>query len=231
MQTKPSIVFCHGIWADGSGFSKVIPPLRAEEHEAIAALRNALRDAPKDRAPRDWALARVALGSALRVRGERSHDRAMLEEAASWFKVAIVELSRDRVPLDWGMAQNDLGTTLARRSSVHAVIAADLTLDALSATLTKHVVTPATEIVLFDAEGNAVAYPDSSRLIVDDRTARLAKAADLSPSLHALLSADHQGKRLKADGRRWIVARSSLQEGGPKGLQMALLVPEMVLVG
>jgi hypothetical protein len=26
-QVKPSIVFCHGIWADGSCFSKVIPPL------------------------------------------------------------------------------------------------------------------------------------------------------------------------------------------------------------
>jgi pimeloyl-ACP methyl ester carboxylesterase len=33
---KPSIVFCHGIWADGSSFSKVIPALQAEGHEAIA---------------------------------------------------------------------------------------------------------------------------------------------------------------------------------------------------
>lgn len=120
---------------------------------------------------------------------------------------------------------HNVGTTLARRSGADAVIGADLTLDALSATLIKHVVTPATQIVLFDADGNAVAYPDSSRLIVDDRTARLAKAADLSPALHALLSG-HQGNRLKADGRQWIVARSQLQEGGPKGLQMALLVPE-----
>ncbi|WP_236194040.1 HD domain-containing phosphohydrolase [Pseudomonas glycinae] len=120
---------------------------------------------------------------------------------------------------------HNVGTTLARRSGDDAVIGADLTLDALSATLIKHVVTPATQIVLFDADGNAVAYPDSSRLIVDDRTARLAKAADLSPALDALLSG-HQGNRLKADGRLWIVARSQLQEGGPKGLQMALLVPE-----
>jgi hypothetical protein len=36
-QTKPSIVFCHGIWADGSSFSKVIPPLQAEGYEAMAA--------------------------------------------------------------------------------------------------------------------------------------------------------------------------------------------------
>jgi pimeloyl-ACP methyl ester carboxylesterase len=36
-QTKPSIVFCHGIWADGSCFNKVIPALQAEGHEVIAA--------------------------------------------------------------------------------------------------------------------------------------------------------------------------------------------------
>src|ERR1700741_46899 len=36
-QTKPSIVFVHGIWADGSCFGKVIPALQAEGHEVIAA--------------------------------------------------------------------------------------------------------------------------------------------------------------------------------------------------
>jgi hypothetical protein len=32
-----AIVFCHGIWADGSCFSKVIPPLPAEGYEVICA--------------------------------------------------------------------------------------------------------------------------------------------------------------------------------------------------
>src|SRR6266496_6413744 len=36
-QTKPSIVFCHGLWADGSCFSKVIPALQAEGHQLIAS--------------------------------------------------------------------------------------------------------------------------------------------------------------------------------------------------
>ncbi|MCI0387940.1 MAG: alpha/beta hydrolase [Acidobacteria bacterium] len=36
-QTKPSIVFVHGIWADGSSFSKVIPTLQAEGYEVVAA--------------------------------------------------------------------------------------------------------------------------------------------------------------------------------------------------
>ena len=33
---KPSIVFCHGIWADGSCFSKLIPTLQKEGYEVIA---------------------------------------------------------------------------------------------------------------------------------------------------------------------------------------------------
>jgi pimeloyl-ACP methyl ester carboxylesterase len=33
---KPSIVFAHGIWADGSSFSKVIPSLQAEGHECMS---------------------------------------------------------------------------------------------------------------------------------------------------------------------------------------------------
>ncbi|TGP22221.1 MULTISPECIES: alpha/beta hydrolase [unclassified Mesorhizobium] len=34
--SKPTIVFCHGVWADGSCFSKVIPALQADGHEVIA---------------------------------------------------------------------------------------------------------------------------------------------------------------------------------------------------
>ncbi len=36
-QSKPSIVFCHGLWADGSCFSKVIGPLQDEGYQVIAA--------------------------------------------------------------------------------------------------------------------------------------------------------------------------------------------------
>jgi pimeloyl-ACP methyl ester carboxylesterase len=35
--TKPSIVFVHRLWADGSCFGKLIPTLQAEGHEVIAA--------------------------------------------------------------------------------------------------------------------------------------------------------------------------------------------------
>ena len=35
--TKASIVFAHGLWADGSCFSKLIPTLQAEGHEVMAS--------------------------------------------------------------------------------------------------------------------------------------------------------------------------------------------------
>jgi pimeloyl-ACP methyl ester carboxylesterase len=37
VQEKPSIVFAHGIWADGSCFNKLIPALQAEGYQTIAA--------------------------------------------------------------------------------------------------------------------------------------------------------------------------------------------------
>jgi len=37
MPAKASIVFVHGIWADGSCFSKVIPPLQADGYQVLAS--------------------------------------------------------------------------------------------------------------------------------------------------------------------------------------------------
>ena len=36
-QSKPSIVFVHGLWADGSCFAKIIPTLQKEGHAVIAS--------------------------------------------------------------------------------------------------------------------------------------------------------------------------------------------------
>src|SRR5262245_13254723 len=36
-QNKPSIVFAHGLWADGSCFQKLIPALQADGHEVVCS--------------------------------------------------------------------------------------------------------------------------------------------------------------------------------------------------
>jgi pimeloyl-ACP methyl ester carboxylesterase len=58
-QSKPSIVFAHGIWADGSCFQKLIPPLQADGHEVIAA-QNSLDTQDGDVAAVKRALGRVS---------------------------------------------------------------------------------------------------------------------------------------------------------------------------
>lgn len=59
MPTKPSIVFCHGLWADGSCFSKLIGPLQAEGHECLAA-QYGLNSTEEDVALTKAAIGRVA---------------------------------------------------------------------------------------------------------------------------------------------------------------------------
>ena len=36
-QNKPSIVFAHGLWADGSCFQKLVPALLADGHEVMCS--------------------------------------------------------------------------------------------------------------------------------------------------------------------------------------------------
>jgi pimeloyl-ACP methyl ester carboxylesterase len=57
-QTKPSIVFVHGLWADGSCFSKLIPALQAEGYEVLST-QNSLDSLQGDVAAVTRALGRV----------------------------------------------------------------------------------------------------------------------------------------------------------------------------
>ena len=50
MLGKPSIVFAHGLWADGSCFSKVIELLIADGYEVIST-QNHLNTVAEDAAP------------------------------------------------------------------------------------------------------------------------------------------------------------------------------------
>src|SRR6202451_87376 len=57
MPAKPSIVFAHGLWADGSCYSKVIPALQADGHQVVSA-QNSLDTLEGDVAAVNPALAR-----------------------------------------------------------------------------------------------------------------------------------------------------------------------------
>jgi len=59
MAAKPSIVFAHGLWADGSCYSKVIPALEADGHQVVSA-QNSLDTLEGDVATVTRALGRVS---------------------------------------------------------------------------------------------------------------------------------------------------------------------------
>jgi pimeloyl-ACP methyl ester carboxylesterase len=59
MPAKPSIVFAHGLWADGSCYSKVIPALQADGHQVVSA-QNSLDTLEGDVATVTHALGRVS---------------------------------------------------------------------------------------------------------------------------------------------------------------------------
>jgi pimeloyl-ACP methyl ester carboxylesterase len=59
MPAKPSIVFAHGLWADGSCYSKVIPALQADGHQVVSA-QNSLDTLEGDVAAVTRALERVS---------------------------------------------------------------------------------------------------------------------------------------------------------------------------
>jgi hypothetical protein len=55
-QSRPSIVFAHGLWADGSCYSKLIPTLQSEGHEVVSTQN------PLDTLAGDVAAVKRALG-------------------------------------------------------------------------------------------------------------------------------------------------------------------------
>ena len=123
-------------------------------------------------------------------------------------------------------SSRQVGTTLALGLSDQTVLAADLTLADLSATLARHSVTSDTQLVLYDSQGRAVAYPGSAPAVYETSN-ELVPARRISPGLAALFDMPTllQG-RLRLAGRDWLVSRSRIAEGGPQGLNLAILVPE-----
>ena len=230
LRDNPTLASLYVGYDDGDFF--MLRPLRSE------ALKK-MFDAPQNASFQVWSIDRSATGTASdylfydgslnlisrRQIGKEAYD----PRARSWYRSARDDGGQITTAPYAFFSTAEVGTTLARRTGLTNVLAVDLTLDDLSATLAKHKVTPHSEVVLMDPQGNVVAYPGSAQVIVQQGEHRLAQARDLSPNLAALLAngpIDQQSGVLQLDNRRWVVSYRHLQEGGPQGLELALLVPE-----
>ena len=145
----------------------------------------------------------------------------------SWYIPSHASIDQSTTSPYLFFSTGEIGTTLSKRSSAKTVIAADLTLSELSSTLAKHLITPSTQIVLFDESGQAVAYPDTAKLLSEESPTQLAKVTSLNPALERLINQGADANHHLDDGQRqWIVSLAKVQDGGSNGLQLALMVPE-----
>ena len=235
LRDNPKLASIYVGYGDGAYF--MVRPLRSEQLRKIFY-------APTNAAYQVWSIDRI---SEQRLESEYLFFDAQLQpisrrqnlketfdpRSRPWYQGAMQSQGHfSTVPYAF-FSTGEIGTTIARKSSETTVVAADLTLADLSATLSSHKITPSTEVVLYSPDGSAVAYPDSSRLVVPGDTLQLAQAKDLSPVLAEFLSLGlAQGRQdgVQLGEQRWQVAYSQFDEGGPQGLRLALLVPENELL-
>ncbi|WP_456107306.1 hypothetical protein [Pseudomonas paeninsulae] len=231
LRDNPKLASLYLGYADGDFF--MLRPLRSETVKQLLA-------APEQATYQVWSIDRSATGvevhylffdDALNLISQQQRPlEAFDPRSRSWYLSASSHAEQITTAPYVFFSTQQVGTTLTRRAGPTSVLAADLTLSDLSTTLAQHQVTANSQVILFDAKGNTVAYPDSTRLLLmHNGKAYLTPARDLSPELATLLAdgldAPHQGV-LELSERRWVVSRSHIQEGGPQGLYLALLVPE-----
>jgi HD-GYP domain-containing protein (c-di-GMP phosphodiesterase class II) len=160
-----------------------------------------------------------------------------------WYGEAIATKRRVRTEPYVFFTTGEVGVTFARQSNVGAgaVLGGDLTLRDLSRALQQQKLTPSSELLLFTADGTALAYdkPDRMKVEAVDRTsARLAKVSELgSPALMRMMEQLNPAiplSRFAVDvgGRSWDGTVSRLLiEGEPRGVYLAVLSPEDELFG
>ncbi len=122
-----------------------------------------------------------------------------------------------------------VGTTVTLKTAVPGVVMAiDVSLEQLSQTIGRHRITPHSEVVLVDADGHALAYRDSSRLVQrgEGNEFTLAGVSALgSPVLGHLaqrLSLEPQQLDFSFDGRRWTGSIGKI--AGASGLDLNILM-------
>ncbi|MFG0819719.1 HD domain-containing phosphohydrolase [Pseudomonas sp. GLN_3] len=194
----------------------------------------------------------VSHGDGAKVQGEwRFYDRALnlLQAQAKpdyrydprlrpWFAEATLQPSTVLTRPYVFFTTREVGLTMAQRSvDGGAVIGLDVSVNDLASEIQDLRMTPGTEIVVVDDQGDVVAYPDPQRAIVHDgQGVRLSRVAELgAPSLaqlYADLPKGNQPQPYQVDGQTWYGIRVQLTTLAGHDLHVLIAVPgHELLVG
>lgn len=155
-----------------------------------------------------------------------------------WFAEATVQPSTVLTRPYVFFTTREVGLTMAQRSvDGGAVIGLDVSVNDLASETQDLRMTPGTEIVVVDDQGNVVAYPDPQRAIVHEgQGVRLSRVAELgAPSLarlYADLPKGNQPQPYQVDGQTWYGIRVQLTTLAGHDLHVLIAVPgHELLVG
>ncbi|TJZ74831.1 HD domain-containing phosphohydrolase [Chitiniphilus eburneus] len=169
--------------------------------------------------------------AALRRLGERDEAQYLFDpRQRPWYAAALrMDDVAATAPYVF-FTTREVGTTLARRTpDGRAVVAVDITLDALSDALARDKVTPGAALALIDAESQVVAYGDPTKVVRrnPDGGFSLSQVGGLGvPVLAQLASARPGTQRLTAAGRSWQGYVGLLPVSGGANLRLVLAAPE-----
>ncbi|MBK7982437.1 MAG: HAMP domain-containing protein [Candidatus Competibacteraceae bacterium] len=174
------------------------------------------------------------------LRRDSRPDYAFDPRARPWYQAARRQSGRIRTDPYLFFTTREAGITLARRAEVgQAVVGADLTLGALSATLESSRLVPTTQLAVFDGPGQAIAYLDPARVPYRGERGelRLARLSELKEpvlteldrqlfySNQRLIGLQPKSFTLKAAGQIWHGMVKILPFEGGTPLFLALAVP------
>ena len=240
LRSGPSVTGIQLGYPDGDFF--ILRPLRdraAREQFAAPADSMFVADHVESDAGNKRQLIRIFFNNELREIARNKPEITVYDpRSRDWYARALA--TKDLVlthPYLFYFARK-VGITLARQAGeTGVVVASDVTLDNLSETISRYKVTPGTEIVLFTADGSAIAYPDSGKLVraSNGDEVSIARLTDLGSDVLTYLGKDLQAKPRSLvftfDSRKWEGAIRKVTRDGLSAIYVLMASPLDELLG
>ncbi|MCE1241692.1 HD domain-containing phosphohydrolase [Oryzomicrobium sp.] len=236
LRLNPALSAVYTGYADGA-FILVRPLDNAEQRQAFSAPRDARYVVQSVERPGGQVRGRfIFLDADQTVLENRERSDYLYDPRGRlWYREALAANDDIQTAPYVFFTTQDVGQSIARRGGRPGmVVGADLTLADLSLLLTASRTTPSSELALFDADANLVAFSSPVRLVRGDLGGQLLRkslAEVGSPVMGEVEKAFHEGRldqplTLSTERQDWNVLIRRIDGQGEKATYLAVAAPE-----